>query len=119
MISPLRGPGQPGDRPLRPPRIGVWGRAAGPGEAVYSVRQNLQPLVLNGQPTAAAADWGRGGQHSAAAQYVARSALGQDASGDSSTPPACPRSPPTSRTRWSTAERGSRWNSTSTPSGYS
>ncbi len=43
-------------------RIGVWGsRTPGPGEAVYSVRQNLQPLVLNGRPTAAAADWTRWG----------------------------------------------------------
>src|SRR6516165_9778848 len=43
-------------------RIGVWGHGVpAPGEAVYSVRQNLTPLVLHGKPTAAAADawlWG-------------------------------------------------------------
>src|SRR2546430_13159954 len=33
-------------------RIGVWGHGApAPGEAVYSVRQNLPPLVMNGRPT--------------------------------------------------------------------
>ena len=36
-------------------RIGVWGHGVpAPGEAVYSVRQNLTALVLNGKPTAAA-----------------------------------------------------------------
>ena len=64
-------------------RIGVWGGGVpAPGEAVYSVRQNLTPLVLNGQPTAAAADWGRWGATLGGGEYVARSALGQDASGD-------------------------------------
>ena len=64
-------------------RIGVWGRGVpAPGEAIYSVRQNLQPLVLNGQPTTAAADWGLWGATLGGGAYVARSALGQDASGD-------------------------------------
>ena len=64
-------------------RIGVWGDGVpAPGEAVYSVRQNLTPLVLNGQPTAAAADWGLWGATLGGGEYVARSALGQDASGD-------------------------------------
>jgi hypothetical protein len=64
-------------------RIGVWGRGMpAPGEVIYSVRQNLQPLVLNGQPTAAAADWGQWGATLGGGAYVARSALGQDASGD-------------------------------------
>ncbi len=64
-------------------RIGVWGRRVpAPGEAIYSVRQNLQPLVLNGHPTAAAADWGLWGATLGGGAYVARSALGQDASGD-------------------------------------
>jgi hypothetical protein len=63
-------------------RIGVWGRGLPvPGEAVYSVRQNLPPLVLNGRPTAAAADWGLWGATIGGA-YVARSAVGQDAAGD-------------------------------------
>jgi hypothetical protein len=64
-------------------RIGVWGRGVpAPGEAVYSVRQNLPPLVLNGKPTAAAADPGLWGATLGGGEYVARSALGQDASGD-------------------------------------
>ena len=64
-------------------RIGVWGRGVPtPGEAIYSVRQNLQPLVLNGQSTAAAADWGLWGATLGGGAYVARSAVGQDASGD-------------------------------------
>jgi hypothetical protein len=64
-------------------RIGVWGHGVPvPGEAVYSVRQNLQALVTNGQPTPAAADWGLWGATLGGGEYVARSAVGQDASGD-------------------------------------
>jgi hypothetical protein len=63
-------------------RIGVWGSGLpAPGEAVYSVRQNLSPLVLNGRPTAASADWTLWGATIGGA-YVARSAVGQDAAGD-------------------------------------
>jgi len=63
-------------------RIGVWGvDVPAPGEAVYSVRQNLWPLVENGQPTREAARWWRWGGTIGHAEYVARSALGQDASG--------------------------------------
>ena len=63
-------------------RIGVWGHGVpAPGEAVYSVRQNLPPLVLNGKPTAAAADPGLWGATLGGGEYVARSALGQDAAG--------------------------------------
>jgi hypothetical protein len=63
--------------------IGVWGAdLPAPGEAVYSVRQNLWPLVENGQPTRQAARWWRWGGTIGHAEYVARSALGQDASGD-------------------------------------
>jgi Phosphodiester glycosidase len=62
--------------------IGIWGRGVpAPGEAVYSVRQNLPPLVLNGQPTPAAADWSQWGA-TIGGEYVARSALGQNAAGD-------------------------------------
>ncbi len=62
-------------------RIGVWGHGVpAPGEAVYSVRQNLPPLVLNGKP--AAADPALWGATLGGGEYVARSALGQDASGD-------------------------------------
>jgi hypothetical protein len=64
-------------------RIGVWGSGVpAPGEVVYSVRQNLQPLVAGGQPTPAAADWGLWGATLGGGEYVARSALGQNASGD-------------------------------------
>jgi Phosphodiester glycosidase len=61
-------------------RIGGHGVPA-PGEAVYSVRQNLPPLVLGGRPTAGAADWGLWGATLGGGEYVARSALGQDAAG--------------------------------------
>jgi hypothetical protein len=64
-------------------RIGVWHvDMPAAGETVYSVRQNLWPLVLNGQPTSQAARWWRWGGTIGHAEYVARSALGQDAAGD-------------------------------------
>jgi hypothetical protein len=64
-------------------QIGVWGAGLPlPGEAVYSVRQNLWPLVLDGRPTAQAARWWRWGGTIGHAEYVARSALGETASGE-------------------------------------
>lgn len=64
-------------------RIGVWGGTApAPGETIYSVRQNLWPLVLNGQPTRQAARWWRWGGANSHAALDPRSALGQDAAGD-------------------------------------
>jgi hypothetical protein len=64
-------------------RIALWGYGApAPGEAVYSVRQNLQLLVEHGQPTQAAADWYTWGATLGGGEDVARSALGQDAAGD-------------------------------------
>ena len=84
VISPLR----PGFASLvidrsGQARIGVWGRGLpAPGEAVYSVRQDLRPLVLNGRPTAASADWTMWGATLGGGAYVARSAIGQDAAGD-------------------------------------
>ena len=84
VISPLR-PGLASlviDRSGQA-RIGVWGRGLpAPGEAVYSVRQDLQPLVLNRRPTAASADWTLWGATLGGGAYVARSAIGQDAAGD-------------------------------------
>ena len=84
VISPLR-PGLASlviDRSGQA-RIGVWGRGLpAPGAAVYSVRQNLQPLVLNGRPTVAAADWAMWGATLGGGAHVARSAIGQDAAGD-------------------------------------
>ena len=84
VISPLRGgfASLVIDRSGRA-RIGIWGHGLpAPGEAVYSVRQNLQLLVDNGRPTPAAADWGLWGATLGGGEYVARSALGQDAAGD-------------------------------------
>jgi hypothetical protein len=64
-------------------RIAVWGDGApAKGEAVYSVRQNLQPLVEHGRPTTAASDWYVWGATLGGGEYVARSALGEDGSGD-------------------------------------
>jgi hypothetical protein len=64
-------------------RIGVWGRdVPAAGEAVYSVRQNLWPLVARGRPTAESALWWRWGGTIGHAEYVARSALGQNAAGE-------------------------------------
>jgi hypothetical protein len=63
--------------------VGVWGSGLPqPGEAVYSVRQNLQPLVRHGHPTPAAADWPVWGATLGGGEYVARSALGQTSAGD-------------------------------------
>ncbi|HVA59653.1 MAG TPA: hypothetical protein VNG13_03835 [Mycobacteriales bacterium] len=62
--------------------VGVWGSGLPrPGEAVWSVRQNLPPLVLDGQPSASAANWQGWGATLGDREYVARSALGEDASG--------------------------------------
>ena len=64
-------------------QIGVWGvTAPAPGQAIYSVRQNLWPLVLHQQPTAEAALWWRWGGTNSHAALDPRSALGQDAAGD-------------------------------------
>ena len=62
--------------------IGVWGAGLPePHEAVVSVRQNLPPLVTGGQPSPAAADWTAWGATLGGGEYVARSALGETASG--------------------------------------
>jgi len=84
VISPLlRGLASLVIDPSGQARIGIWGHGVpAPGEAVYSVRQNLAPLVLHGRPTAAAADWGLWGATLGGGEYVARSALGQDGAGD-------------------------------------
>ncbi len=64
-------------------RIGVWGSSVpGPGEAVYSVLQNLWPILANGKPAAETTKWWRWGGTVGHAEYVARSAVGQDASGE-------------------------------------
>lgn len=64
-------------------RIGVWGQTVpAPGEQLYSVRQNLWLLVSDGRPTAESARWERWGGTIGHQEYVARSALGQDARGN-------------------------------------
>ncbi len=64
-------------------RVGVWGAGLPvPGEAVYSARQNLRPLLIDGRPAANVALWHQWGGTLAHAEYVARSALGQDSAGD-------------------------------------
>jgi hypothetical protein len=64
-------------------RIAVWGAGApAPGEDIYSVRQNLPPLVLAGRPVPAAADWQAWGATIGGVEYIGRSALGEDAKGD-------------------------------------
>ena len=64
-------------------RIGIWGAGVpAPREAIYSVRQNLGPLVYRGQPTSAAADPGLWGATLGGGAFVARSAVAQDSHGD-------------------------------------
>jgi hypothetical protein len=63
-------------------RIGVWGEDVPvPGQPVYSVRQNLWLLVKDGRPTAEAGLWWRWGGTIGGQEYVARSALGETATG--------------------------------------
>ncbi len=63
--------------------IGVWGQGfPGYGEPVVSVRQNLQPLVIDGQPSPSVADIGLWGSTLGGGASVARSSLGQDAAGN-------------------------------------
>lgn len=64
-------------------RIGVWGHGVPvPGESVYSVRQNLWLLLQGGTPTAQSARWWRWGGTVGHLEYVARSALGENAAGE-------------------------------------
>jgi hypothetical protein len=53
-----------------------------PGEAVYSVVQNLPALIYRGRPVPAVADWQLWGPTLGGGEYVARSSLGEDSSGD-------------------------------------
>jgi hypothetical protein len=63
-------------------QIGAWGNGVPlPGTAVYSVRQNLRLLVRGGRPSRAASDWRIWGATLGGGEYVARSALGETASG--------------------------------------
>ena len=83
VIAPLRGLASLVIDRSGQARIAICGASVpAPGEAVYSVRQNLQPLVYRGQPTAAAASPGLWGATLGGGVSVARSAVGQDSSGD-------------------------------------
>ena len=63
--------------------IGIWGDGVPqPGQQVYSVRQNLVPLVRNGRPTPASAlNWGNWGGTITGVDNTARSAIGENARG--------------------------------------
>jgi hypothetical protein len=64
-------------------QIGAWGNGVPlPGTAVYSVRQCLGLLVSGGSPSSSASDWPIWGATLGGGEFVARSALGQTASGD-------------------------------------
>ena len=64
-------------------RVGVWGQGLpASGEQVVSVRQNLPPLVTGGAPSAEVATIGAWGATLGGGSAVARSALGEDASGN-------------------------------------
>jgi len=63
--------------------IGVWGvTAPTPGEAVASVRQNLPPLVSDAQASPSILSTGAWGDPLHEVALTARSALGEDVSGD-------------------------------------
>ena len=64
-------------------RVGVWGSAVpATGEQVASVRQNLPPLVVDGQPSPGVNDVAAWGATLSGAAALARSALGEDAAGN-------------------------------------
>ncbi|MGO8863998.1 MAG: hypothetical protein ACLQRH_24990 [Acidimicrobiales bacterium] len=64
-------------------RIGVWGSTVPvPGEQISSVRQNLPPLIENGQISPAIGDVTQWGDALHGVAATARSALGEDAQGD-------------------------------------
>jgi len=62
-------------------RILVW-PSSGPVHGAYSVRQNLHPLVEGGRPAGASYEWGLWGATLGGGEYVARSAVGEDAHGE-------------------------------------
>jgi hypothetical protein len=63
--------------------VGVWGqKLPAPHEQVTSVRQNLPPLVVGGQPSPNVADVAAWGATLGGGTSVARSALGEDGAGD-------------------------------------
>jgi len=64
-------------------RVGVWGQGVpAAGEQVASVRQNLPPLVVGGQPSPTVSTISAWGATLGGGAAVARSALGEDAAGN-------------------------------------
>ena len=64
-------------------RVGVWGSTVPvPSEQVSSVRQNLPPLIENGQISPVIGDIAKWGDVLHGVAATARSALGEDAQGD-------------------------------------
>ncbi|MHB1518196.1 MAG: hypothetical protein ACYCYQ_07940 [Acidimicrobiales bacterium] len=63
--------------------VGVWGAGApAPGEQVVSVRQNLPPIVVGGQPSPEIQNVSAWGATLGGGSVVARSSLGEDAAGN-------------------------------------
>jgi hypothetical protein len=63
--------------------VGIWGQTVpAKGEQVANVRQNLPPLVVGSQPSPNIADVAAWGATLGAGTAVARSALGEDSSGN-------------------------------------
>jgi len=63
--------------------VGVWGQDVPfAGEQVSSVRQNLRPLIYNGQPSPVLGDIAAWGATLGGVARVARSAVGLDSAGD-------------------------------------
>jgi hypothetical protein len=63
--------------------VGVWGQDLPyRGERIWSVRQNLQPLVMSGRPSPLINDLAAWGVTLGGVPQVARSAVGQDARGN-------------------------------------
>ena len=63
--------------------VGIWGHGLPMrGERVFSVRQNLPPLVLDGRPSTRASDFRAWGATLGGGSAVARCALGEDKAGN-------------------------------------
>jgi hypothetical protein len=63
--------------------VGVWGQnLPAPGEQVASVRENLAPLVVGGQPSPSVGDISAWGATLGGGPVVARSSLGEDLAGN-------------------------------------
>lgn len=64
-------------------RIGAWGQSVpAPGEQVWSVRQNLRPLISAGRPSPLIGEVAQWGATLHNLPRIARSAVGLDGSGD-------------------------------------